>query len=344
MEKLVPIYVLSGFLGSGKTTLLTQMVQHCQSQGLTPAVLMNELGEVNLDGQLIKKDVAMAEIFGGCICCSMRGDLSLELNQLLTQYEPDMIIVESTGAAHPMETIDAITEVSMYQKVELRSVVTVVDGEHVLHRSKAGKSATYRLMQDQIRCASLLILNKIDRLHPEEIVEVEQLLRELNEYAELMTTSHCQVKNWLWLDDDSSSIPGQAEHGALSILKEKSAKKVRKEDHIDQAEQIGDAHNQEHHHSHDHSHVMAYTHYWNNKIDSERFEVWLGQLPKEIYRAKGIVKFRDIPSRYLFQFAYRESDFMKIDPQGEVHDVAVFIGEHFDKQWLSEQLQQLEQD
>src|SRR5690606_25108843 len=133
---------------------------------------------------------------------------------------------ESTGAAHPMETIDAITEVSMYQKVELRSVVTVVDGEHLLHRSKADKSATYRLMQDQIRCASLLVLNKSDRLHPEEIVEVQQLLRELNEYAELMTTSHCQLKSWLWLDDVSYSLPEQPERGALSALTGEAAQRT----------------------------------------------------------------------------------------------------------------------
>jgi len=325
-EKLIPIYVLSGFLGSGKTTLLSQMVQYCQAQGLVPAILMNELGEVNLDGQLITKEVAMAEILGGCICCSMRGDLSLELNQLVKQYNPDIIIVESTGAAHPMETIDAITEVSMYQRVELRSVITVIDGEHLLHRSKIGQAATYRLMQDQIRAASLLILNKSDRLHPEEIVEVQGIIRELNSYGQLVTTSHCSLEDWKWLDT------AQNVHHA-------SENKANDTAHIQQAIQLGGAHQ----HNHDHSHVMAYTHYWNTRIDSERFETWLAHLPKEIYRAKGIVTFHDIPSRYLFQFAYRESDFMKIEPQGEVHDVAVFIGEHFDKQWLKEQLLELEQ-
>ena len=89
---------------------------------------------------------------------------------------------------------------------------------------------------------------------------------------------------------------------------------------------------------------MAYTHYWKGQPNSEIFEQWLADMPANIYRAKGIVTFRDIPSRFLFQFAYRESDFMRIDPQGIVHDVAVFIGEHFDKAWLKQQLVLLEQE
>lgn len=330
----VPIYLLSGFLGSGKTTLLTQIVEHAQAIGLTPAVLMNELGEVNLDGQLVKKDVAMAEVLGGCICCSMRGDLSTELNQLLQQYSPDLIIVESTGAAHPMETIDAITETSMYKHVKLQSVITVVDGEHLLDRSKSAKDATYRLMQDQIRCGSLILLNKSDRLLPEQLVEAQQLLRDLNDYAEIITTDHCQIADWKWLIDGANERQPQI---FQDLLADKNKQTANRQDH----DHKSDSTSHEHKHS-DHSHVMAYTHYWNAKPHSEKFELWLNTLPQNIYRAKGIVSFRDIPSRYLFQFAYRESDFMRIDPQGEVHDVAVFIGEHFDEEWLKQQLIELE--
>jgi len=340
-QKNVPIYLLSGFLGSGKTTLLTQIVEKAQAAGLTPAVLMNELGEVNFDGQLVKKDVAMAEVLGGCICCSMRGDLSLELNQLLDQYSPDLIIVESTGAAHPMETIDAITETSMYKHVKLQSVITIVDGEHLLDRSKLVKDATYRLMQDQIRCGSLIVLNKSDRLDPEKVVEAEQTLRDLNEHADIITTDHCQLNNWQWLLEGTQVAQPQL----LQALGQQVSS--NNDDELDEQQlkevDLSDVEHKHHHeHSH-HSHVMAYTHYWKGKPHSEQFEQWLANLPANIYRAKGIVTFRDVPSRYLFQFAYRESDFMRVDPQGEVHDVAVFIGEHFDREWLIKQLAMLEE-
>lgn len=83
MEQSLPVYILSGFLGSGKTTLLQRLLDHWKLQGLRPAVIMNELGEVNLDGLLVEQSVPMAEMLGGCICCTSRGDLSTELTTLV---------------------------------------------------------------------------------------------------------------------------------------------------------------------------------------------------------------------------------------------------------------------
>lgn len=356
---MVPIYLLSGFLGSGKTTLLQHMIEQAKATGLTPAVLMNELGEVNLDGQLVSREVAMAEVLGGCICCSMRGDLSLELNQLLQQYKPDLVIVESTGAAHPMESIDAITETSMYKHAVLQEVVTVVDSEHLLARAKSTKDKTFRLMQDQIRCASLLILNKCDRLYPDQIVELEQQVRQWNAHAQLVSATHCQLNDWNWLlqpqTNNAAVVKQTEEHsdtmntqtGELDSLKGLHEHDHHVHDHHDHNHHHHQEDDHEHdrhkHHYHHHEHVMAYTHYWKQPPHSEQFEAWLQQLPPNIYRAKGIVTFRDVPSRFLFQFAYRETDFMRIEPQGEVHDVAVFIGEHFDAGWLKQELEKLEQ-
>jgi len=384
---MVPIYLLSGFLGSGKTTLLQHMIAQAKDAGLTPAVLMNELGEVNLDGQLVSREVAMAEVLGGCICCSMRGDLSLELNQLLQQYKPDLVIVESTGAAHPMESIDAITETSMYKHVMLQEVVTVVDSEHLLARARSTKDKTFRLMQEQIKCASLLILNKCDRLYPEQIVELEQLVREWNAHAHLVSASYCQLSDWSWLlqpqptsnvvvagsaNEHNNAEEKQSGTDNVQLDGANNAKELHEHDHQHQDHQQHDHQHHDHqqhdhqqhnhqqhdrdheHHDHEHhdhqqhkhhhhDHVMAYTHYWKQRPHSEQFEAWLQQLPSNIYRAKGIVTFRDVPSRFLFQFAFRESDFMRIEPQGEVHDVAVFIGEHFDAEWLKLELEKLEQ-
>lgn len=364
----VPIYLLSGFLGSGKTTLLTQMVEQAQAAGLTPAVLMNELGEVNLDGQLVNKNIAMAEVLGGCICCSMRGDLSLELHGLLERYQPDLVIVESTGAAHPMESIDAITETSMYRHAVLQEIVTVVDSEHLLARATSPSDKTLRLMKDQIRCATLVLVNKVDRLHQEQLVEVLQLVHELNPYAKVVTTTACQLEDWQWV------VKPQLDsyHGAAAVEQRQDKGQATNAQQYDEKGQAHDvsheagqssccnhSHEAEHsaecnhrheaasHHTHEskasHEHVMAYTHYWRQPPHSEQFEAWLDALPENIYRAKGIITFRDVPSRFLFQYAFRESDFMRIDPQGEVHDVAVFIGEHFDASWLKGELERLEQ-
>ena len=87
---------------------------------------------------------------------------------------------------------------------------------------------------------------------------------------------------------------------------------------------------------------MAYTHYFKRPVNSEEFEQFVKELPRDVYRAKGIVTFNDTSSRFLFQYAYREADFMKITPQGEVPDVAVFIGEHFSSSELRTRLLEME--
>ncbi|MNC54626.1 hypothetical protein D3C75_1041170 [compost metagenome] len=95
------------------------------------------------------------------------------------------------------------------------------------------------------------------------------------------------------------------------------------------------------HHSHDH--VTVYTHYFKRPIDSVKFEQFISELPREIYRGKGILHFSDTASRFLFQYAYREADYLKINPQGDVPDVAVFIGEHFDQSAIANKLKAMEE-
>jgi len=314
MEQVVPIYILSGFLGSGKTTLLQRLISYWQEQGLRPAVVMNELGEVNLDGMLVEQTVPMAELLGGCICCSIRGDLSTELTTLVKKESPDVVIIEATGAANPLEIVDGVTETSLYRKVELRSLITVVDAAHLLELHRSQQGATYRLMQEQIRCASLLILNKTDRIAAEEAEEVCGVLRKWNAYADIMPAVRCEL-------------------APEEILASTGGVKYDVEHEADKPDsQI--------HSSHDH--VMAYTHYFKRPVDSVEFEQLIKELPRDVYRAKGILTFSDTQSRFLFQYAYRETDFMKITPQGEVPDVVVFIGEHFSSSELRDKLLHME--
>ncbi|MFF2890527.1 CobW family GTP-binding protein [Paenibacillus sp. NPDC057967] len=317
-----PVYLLSGFLGSGKTTFLSSMLTRMKEEGKRPAVIMNELGDINLDGELIDRDVPMAEMLGGCICCSIRGDLGVEIASLIGLHHPDAIIIESTGAANPMETLDGVTDAAMYASLELRSVITVVDGPELLERRKLGKGRTYKLMVEQIRCATLLLLNKTDRLAPDQLVEAQQLLRELNAHAAIMPTVRCGITDWEWMSET-----------ALQEMADR---------HVQEQNGHGE-HSENHEHHHSHGHVMAYTHYLDGPVQSEAFEALLQQLPDSIYRAKGVVSFSDMSSgsRYLFQYAYKESDFMRIEPQGQVNDVAVFIGEHFSKAELLKMIEEM---
>ncbi|WP_245948175.1 CobW family GTP-binding protein [Paenibacillus sambharensis] len=347
--KLIPIHILSGFLGSGKTTLLTRMADYYKEMGCKPAIVMNELGEVNLDGQILGSDVAMTEMLGGCICCTIRGDLTLEIKTLIDEHHPDVILIESTGAANPLEIIDGVTEAAMYTRTELRSIITVVDGPVLIDRQKRSKDRTFKLMREQIRCATRLILNKADKLEPEELVLAEQTIREWNSYAPLTATIRCAAD----LEQLAAGAPvvNRAAAGHASTASDGGTPHEHSHGcrHTGQEHPHGcDHHNDDEpesrqvskHESHDH--VMAVTYYFNRPVDSKAFELFLQKLPENIYRAKGILTFRDAPSRFLFQYAFRESDFIKINPQGDVHDVAVFIGEHFSRGALLEELAKLE--
>ncbi|MMZ67618.1 hypothetical protein D1872_302170 [compost metagenome] len=120
------------------------------------------------------------------------------------------------------------------------------------------------------------------------------------------------------------------------------AERKRESLHAGDAGKGHDSADEPHSHHHSHDHVTVYTHYFTGPVDSVEFENFISELPREIYRGKGILSFSDTASRFLFQYAYREADYLKITPQGEVPDVVVFIGEHFDKTKLAETLSALE--
>ncbi len=367
---MTPVYILSGFLGSGKTTLLQRLIRHWMEQGLRPAVIMNEIGEVNLDGLLVSSEVPMAEMLGGCICCTIRGDLSVQMAELIEGEKPDLIVIEATGAGNPMEIFDAVTEVSLYLKLDIKPMVTVVDAAHLadFHASQQGK--TYRLMVEQIRCGSVLVLNKIDLLEPDRQREMSEFLRRTNPYARIIPAVKCDVDLlllWKAADGQNNTDP-TTQRGAAYIQNGEAAQKSDHDplhnhhDHSrDQSHDHNDAryddhrhdHNHDHNddHNHDpnhahthasHEHVTVYTHYFDGPVDSEDFERFIAELPREVYRGKGVLRFTDTASRFLFQYAYREADYLKVTPQGNVPDVAVFIGEHFDRNVIAQQLKELE--
>ncbi|WP_240763096.1 GTP-binding protein [Paenibacillus thalictri] len=386
MKPIVPVYLLSGFLGSGKTTLLNRVLEAVKQSGRKAAVVMNEIGEANVDGELIETDVPMAELLSGCICCTISGDLSIAVLDLCREHSPDVIVIESTGAANPMEIIHSVTEASLLTAVELRLVVTVVDTPQFMELSRTPKGRTFRLMEEQIRCANLLFLNKTDKLTAFELEEAERIIRSRNPHAELEATVQCGG-SLAWLDKCSvgggGHGPDHAECGASgsshghgdeecaasggshghsdeecaasggshghsdeecaasggghghSDDKCAASGSSHAPDHANCAANAGDhEHGSPQHAHHSHDHVMAYTHFFDAPIDKERFERLIGLLPAEVYRAKGILRFADEAQPFLFQYAYRELELLKLRPRDQVPNVAVFIGEHFSKEHI----------
>lgn len=323
----VPVVVLAGFLGSGKTSLLTRLLDGCREAGIKPAVVLNELGDLHLEGARFDSGVPLKEMLNGCICCTMKGDLAGELVLLARKERPDIILIEATGAANPLELVEGVMDAALHEALYLSAVVTVVDGPGMLRLK--GSRRTMKLMEDGIRCATKLVLNKADLLHPEELVEVQQRIGELNFHATLVTVRHGGA-DAEWIESVLSADPGAA------LKPEEVATRAHGG--------TGDASDarKEHGREHAHEHLMAVTYYPQRPYDSMDFESMLLSLPDNVYRAKGIVTFADTASRYHFQFAYRETDFMPLSPAESARDAIVFIGEHFSRAEVLERLAALE--
>ncbi|MCM3258791.1 GTP-binding protein [Paenibacillus lautus] len=352
MEHVTPIYILSGFLGSGKTTLLSRLIASFKQQGLRPAIVMNEIGEVNIEGLAADEAVPTAEMLSGCICCTIRSDLSSEIAMLIQRERPDVIVIEATGIANPMEILDATAEASLYMRIDVKKLITVVDAAHLLHLNIEQKGKTYRLMQEQIRAASALVLNKMDLVEDRDRETIRELVKRWNPHASIVPSVRCDLNVEDLLQSDPGdrnehSIVHHREAGDAHEHRDKN-KQANSHEH-DHSHSHSHEHDHNHNHDHDqthdhgsHDHVMSYTYYFSHLVNSVEFERLIAGLPRDVYRAKGILTFSDTNSRFLFQYAFRESDFMKITPQGQVPDVVVFIGEHFQRSLLREQLEQLE--
>ncbi|AJY76236.1 CobW family GTP-binding protein [Paenibacillus beijingensis] len=346
MKPIVPIYLLSGFLGSGKTTLLNQLLDYYVESGQKPALIMNEIGDINVDGQLIGSEVPMAELLSGCICCTISGDLGVTLLELCREYKPDVIVIESTGVANPMEIMDSITEASLFTETELRLVVTVVDTPYLLELARGPKGKTFRLMHEQIRCAGWLILNKIDQMTEDDLKEAERLVRSWNPHSPMRATIQCRGSLDFLFAYIASAGFEQHEAGKTDFYTEDGEEESgpggeEKHDCGQHHHKLEETDKCAHRHS-SYDHVMVYTHYFNKKVGKESFLEMIRQLPKEVYRAKGIVTFSGEVRPVLFQYAFRELDFLAIRPRTEVPNSAVFIGEHFSADQLTLALAALE--
>ena len=179
-----PITLVTGPLGSGKTTLLRHILATHPAQ---IAIVMNEFGEIAIDTKVIEgKNVRIAELGGGCVCCSLLGEFEVAVNEIIERVEPEIIIVETTGLAEPEALVFNIQEA--LPQCRLDGVVSVIDADMLVRFPELGH--TTRL---QIEGADILLLNKIDLIEPQQIEPLEARLREVNSTAAIVGTERCRI-------------------------------------------------------------------------------------------------------------------------------------------------------
>jgi G3E family GTPase len=184
MQVRTPLTVVTGPLGSGKTTLLRYIL------AIVPqkiAILMNEFGEIAIDSKILQgKNVQMADLGGGCVCCSLLGEFEAAVNEIIDTVDPEIMVVETTGVAEPDALVFDIQE--SLARVRLDAVVTVMDADAMVKYPQVGHTARM-----QIEAADVIVLNKVDLVSENELTAIEEKLRTFNEVASIIRAERCQV-------------------------------------------------------------------------------------------------------------------------------------------------------
>ncbi|HQR40078.1 MAG TPA: GTP-binding protein, partial [Blastocatellia bacterium] len=258
----VPIDILTGFLGSGKTTLLRHILEH-GLDGRRVAVIMNEIGDIGIDGRTIEglNVEQMIELGSGCVCCTVNREFGLALQEIIETVAPDMIIVETTGVADPPNIVYETRQIGL----GIDAIVTVVDAENLETHLAASDAA-----REQIAAADFVVLNKCDLVDAAAADAAERRVRGLNSRALVVRTDHGRI--------DHTAVFAAALHSPAEP-----------------------AERHEHHHL-ERDGITAFTHETSGTFDKITFEQLLGELPPTVYRAKGIVRFSESDWCCLFNY------------------------------------------
>ena len=337
-QKEIPILLLTGYLGSGKTTLVNRILAN--KRGIRFAVIVNDIGEVNIDADLIQKggvvaqkDDSLVALQNGCICCTLKADLIEQVYELMRTERFDYIVIEASGICEPepiAQTLCSIPRLgdayTRYGICRLDCLVSVVDALRLQSEFACGDSLTRKeldeedienLIIQQIEFCNIILLNKAAEVKPEELGRIKKIIRTLQPSAEIIECNYADVPLEKLLDTHLFNFERAATSaGWIREIERAATEEEEREAHAHGSHHHGHEHEHEddHHHHHHHEHeggeveeygIGTFVYYRRPAFDIHKLDHFIAtRWPKNIIRAKGVCYFshnRDMS--YLFEQA-----------------------------------------
>ncbi len=326
-KKETPVLLLTGYLGSGKTTLVNKILSN--NKGIKFAVIVNDIGEVNIDADLIEKggvvdqqDDSLVALQNGCICCTLKMDLVQQLSDIVKMHRFDYIVIEASGICEPApiaQTICAYPQIypdlAKDGRAVLDSIVTVVDARRMCDEFSAGNDLMKKeldeddienLLIQQIEFCSFVLLNKADDVSPEELQKVRTIVRALQPKAEIIECNYGNVDFDRILDTKDFDFDKVATSASwIAAIENEGDDEHHEHDEHHHDEHHGEKHSHHHHHHHHHDHleneehgealeynIDTFVYYARRPFDLNFFDDFVARKwPKSIIRCKGLCYF-----------------------------------------------------
>jgi len=318
MRKLTPITILTGYLGAGKTSLLNHVL--ASSQGLRAAVIVNDIGEVNIDASLIARggavelDDSLVALQNGCICCSLKDDLIQQVLDLIATNRFDCILIEASGICEPMPIAQALMggDPILPDVCRIDGIVTVVDALRMTDEFLSGRALIERaafdqsddveaLIVQQIEFCSTVVLNKVSEVTPEQLDELRAVIRRLQPEAEIIETDFGRIDPAELLDTgrfdfaaagrSAGWIRAMQDYDALQLLP--MADEHAHCDHEHGICHCGHEHGPGHSHGEEYG-ISSFVYVRRPGFDPDRFAAFMeNEWPRTVIRCKGIAWFTD---------------------------------------------------
>ena len=341
----VPVLLLTGYLGSGKTTLLNRILTN--TKGIRFAVIVNDIGEVNIDASLIQQggvvsqqDDSLVALQNGCICCTLKMDLIQQLHDLVAQKAYDYIVIEASGICEPApiaQTIcsypEMVPQFAMDGVPVLDCICAVVDSLRLRDEFDGGLALEHHipkeedlaaLVTEQIEFCNIILLNKASEVNEEELTRIKSIIRAIQPTAPIIETNYCDVDLEKLLNTNLFDFDRTATSAAwIQEVEDASHHHDHHDDDDDDDEEEEEHEHHHHHHDHDHEHgdhdhlaefgIDTYVYYARKPFDLGLFDEFVAaHWPKNVIRCKGMCYFaEEYDMCYLFEQAGRQFNLRK---------------------------------